>query len=87
MSIVLTEDHGAVRHVVLNRPQKRNAFDDELVLGLRAALEAAAADEAVHGVVVRGAGPMFSSGMDIGFLAGLSEDPAGLRPSRRTILE
>ncbi|QEC48174.1 enoyl-CoA hydratase/isomerase family protein [Baekduia soli] len=87
MSIVLTEDRGAVRHVVLNRPQKRNAFDDELVLGLRAALQAAAEDEAVHGVVVRGAGPMFSSGMDIGFLAGLSGDPAGLRPSRRTILE
>ena len=53
MSIVLTEDRGAVRHVVLNRPEKRNAFNDELVLGLRDALIAAADDESVHCVVVR----------------------------------
>ena len=32
MAIVETEDRGAVRHVVLNRPEKRNAFNEELVL-------------------------------------------------------
>ena len=30
--LVLSEDHGPVRHVVLNRPEKRNAFHGELVL-------------------------------------------------------
>jgi enoyl-CoA hydratase/carnithine racemase len=87
MPIVLTEDRGAVRHVVLNRPDKRNAFNDELVLGLRAALEAAADDETVHCVVVRGAGPMFSSGMDVNFLGALAADPGRLRASRRPIIE
>ncbi|WCB93246.1 Crotonyl-CoA hydratase [Baekduia alba] len=87
MSIVETEDRGAVRHVVLNRPQKRNAFNDELVLGLREALHAAADDDAVQCVVVRGAGPMFSSGMDVGFLGALSGQPERLRASRRPILE
>jgi enoyl-CoA hydratase/carnithine racemase len=87
MSIVLTEDRGAVRHVVLNRAEKRNAFNDELVLGLREALEAAADDAAVHCVVVRGAGPMFSSGMDLNFLGALAQDPGRLRASRRPIIE
>jgi enoyl-CoA hydratase/carnithine racemase len=87
MSIVLTEDRGAVRHVVLNRAEKRNAFNDELVLGLRAALEAAADDDAVHCVVLRGEGPMFSSGMDVNFLAALAQDPSRLRASRRPIID
>jgi enoyl-CoA hydratase/carnithine racemase len=87
MSIVLTEDRGAVRHVVLNRPEKRNALNDELILAIREALEAAAADRDVQCVVVRGAGPMFSSGMDFHGLAGLAADPARLREFRRPILD
>jgi enoyl-CoA hydratase/carnithine racemase len=87
MSIVLTEDRGAVRHVVLNRPEKRNALNDELMLGIRAALESAAADRDVLCVVVRGAGPLFSSGMDLAGLAALAADPDRLRELRRPILE
>ena len=85
--LVLSEDHGAVRHVVLNRPEKRNAFDAELVLATRAALGAAADDPAVHCVVLRGNGPMFSAGMDLGELAALAEAPDRLRPFRRACLE
>lgn len=87
MSIVLTEDRGAVRHVVLNRPEKRNAFNDELVLGLRDALIAASEDDGVHCVVLRGEGPMFSSGMDVNFLGALAGEPGRLRASRRPIIE
>jgi enoyl-CoA hydratase/carnithine racemase len=87
MPIVLTEDRGAVRHVALNRAEKRNAFNDELVLGLRVALEAAADDPAVHCVVLRGEGPMFSSGMDVNFLGALAREPGRLRASRRPIIE
>ena len=72
MAIVVTEDRGPVRHVVLNRPEKRNAMNAELVLGVRDALEAARVDASVHCVVLRGEGPMFSSGMDLGSLAGLA---------------
>ena len=87
MSIVITEDHGPVRHVVLNRPEKRNALNDELIEGLREAFLGAAADPAVKAVVLRGEGPMFSSGMDVGGLAALAADPAALRAVRRPILE
>jgi enoyl-CoA hydratase/carnithine racemase len=87
MTIVLTEDHGPVRHVVLNRPEKRNAFNAELVLATGEALREAAADSSVRCVVLRGAGPMFSSGMDLGSLASLAEDPENLRAFRRPILD
>jgi enoyl-CoA hydratase/carnithine racemase len=85
--LVLTEDRGAVRHVVLNRPDKRNAFDAELVLAVGEALRTAAGDPDVHCVVVRGEGPMFSSGMDLGSLAALASAPEQLRPFRRACLE
>jgi enoyl-CoA hydratase/carnithine racemase len=87
MTLVLTEDHGPVRHVVLNRPEKRNAFNGELVVATGEALRAAASDTSVRCVVIRGAGPMFSSGMDLGSLAALSEAPDDLRAFRRACLD
>ena len=85
--LVLSEDRGPVRHVVLNRPEKRNAFHDELVLATGAALRAAADEPGVRCVVVRGSGPMFSSGMDLGALAAVAAAPERLRTFRRACLE
>src|SRR3954469_18047724 len=87
MSIVLSEDRGAVRHVVLNRPEKRNALNGELIGALREAFEDAAADDGVTCVVLRGAGPMFSAGMDFAALGALAADPAQLRTFRAPILD
>ena len=87
MAIVETEDRGAARHVILNRPEKRNAFNHELVLAVGEALRAAADDPEVHCVVVRGEGPMFSSGMDLGSLGGLAVEPDRLRPFRRACID
>jgi enoyl-CoA hydratase/carnithine racemase len=87
MSLVLTEQRGAVRHVVLNRPEKRNAFDGDLVLATGEALRAAADDPDVHCVVLRGAGPMFSSGMDLSALAAVAERPDELRAFRRACID
>ena len=67
--LVITEDRDAVRHVILNRPEKRNAFNEELVLAIGAALRAAADDPSVRCVVLRGNGPVFSAGMDVAALA------------------
>ena len=86
MRLVEVEDRGAVRHVVMRRPEKRNAMNAELVLSLAEAFEAAATDDAVRCVVVRGDGPMFSSGMDLSALGELSERPQTLRPFRAGVL-
>jgi enoyl-CoA hydratase/carnithine racemase len=87
MSLVLTEDHGPVRHLILNRPEKRNAFNGELIEALGEALREAGADMSVRCVVLRGAGPMFSSGMDLGALAALADAPENVRAFRREIVE
>jgi enoyl-CoA hydratase/carnithine racemase len=86
MPLLLTEDRGAVRHLVLNRPEKRNALSGDLIRELGAAIEDAAADQEVRVVVVRGEGAMFSSGMDLNDLRELSENPERLRAYRRPIL-
>jgi enoyl-CoA hydratase/carnithine racemase len=85
--LVLSEDHGAIRHVVLNRPEKRNAFHAELVLAVGEAMRAAGDDPAVRCVVLRGAGSVFSSGMDLAVLGALAERPGNLRAFRRRCTE
>ncbi len=87
MSIVITEDRGAVRHIVLNRSEKRNAMSQELLRALAAALRKAAAEESVHCVVLRGEGPVFSAGVDLVELAASADTPGRLRPFRETFLE
>jgi enoyl-CoA hydratase/carnithine racemase len=86
MALVHAEDRGGTRHLVLNRPEKRNALNGELIAALAAAVEEAAADDAVRVLVIRGEGPMFSSGMDLNDLRALSENPDGVRRYRRPIL-
>jgi len=49
----------------LDRPEKRNAVDDEMMPGLLAAVAAAEEDEAVRAIVIDGAGDHFCSGADI----------------------
>jgi enoyl-CoA hydratase/carnithine racemase len=86
MSLVRTETRGAVRHLVLDRPDKRNALNGALTAELGAAIEAAADDSDVRVVVVRGEGAMFSSGMDLNDLRELSQDATSLRAFRRPLL-
>lgn len=84
--LVYIEDRGPVRHVVLNRPEKRNALNAELIAKLSEALSAAADENSIHCLILRGEGPMFSSGMDLGALKDLSEQPEKLQPFRETAL-
>jgi enoyl-CoA hydratase/carnithine racemase len=86
MGIVEQVDRGAVRHIVMKRAEKRNALNDELIEGLGEAFEDAAADDSVRVVVVRGDGPMFSSGMDLSGLRALSENPDSIHEMRAPIL-
>ena len=86
MALVQIEDRDAVRHVVMTRAEKRNAMHGEMVLALGEAFRDAAADDSVRVVVLRGEGPMFSSGMDLSSLGDLADSPESLRPFRREVL-
>ena len=69
----LIADHGAVRVVTVNRPDKLNALNRATLEALHAAFDAAAADEAVRAVVLTGAGAKsFVAGADIAEMSGLS---------------
>src|SRR3954464_9488253 len=56
---------GGVLTLTLNRPERRNAIDPALRDALAAALDAAATDPAVRGVVITGAGGAFCAGGDL----------------------
>jgi methylglutaconyl-CoA hydratase len=64
---------GHVALVTLNRPEKRNALNDELIAGLKDALRDADAREDVRAVLVTGAGADFCSGADLSALRKISE--------------
>jgi len=62
---LLREDRGAVAWLTMNRPAARNALSVDLMTALEEALEAVAADRAIHVVVIAGAGPAFCAGHDL----------------------
>ena len=63
-----------IARIALNRPERRNALDQELLTELRDALRVSAADEGVRVVLLTGAGQDFCSGMDLRTFA---EDASG----------
>ncbi|MFY9610903.1 MAG: enoyl-CoA hydratase-related protein [Blastocatellia bacterium] len=63
----------AVARITLNRPDKRNALDDQIINEMKHALDEAARDASVRVVVVSGAGKDFSSGADLAALRRISE--------------
>jgi hypothetical protein len=75
--VLVSEQHGAVRVLRLNRPQARNALNPELVGALGAALVAAETDPDVRCVILTGTGDRaFCAGMDLrAFAAGNTPGP------------
>jgi enoyl-CoA hydratase len=71
--LVLTETAEAVRVLTVNRPDKLNALNADVLQELTAAVEAAGSDPALRCLVITGAGSKaFIAGADIGELARLS---------------
>ena len=54
-----------VLHLVLNRPEVRNALNDEMVAVMYSTIERAGSDEAVRVIVISATGDHFCSGFDI----------------------
>ena len=63
--VLLSEDIGPVRRLTMNRPDKLNALNSELTGALSTAFEAAAKDDSVSVVILRGAGRAFCAGYDL----------------------
>ena len=68
-SVLLVENRDGIAHFTINRPEKLNALNDEVIAALGAAVERIDRDEAVRGVILTGSGPKaFVAGADIGEL-------------------
>jgi methylglutaconyl-CoA hydratase len=63
--VVLREKYGSIRVLTLNRPDKRNALNDELIAALKYALRETDEENELHAVLLRGAGKDFCSGADL----------------------
>lgn len=71
--VVLYAVEDGVAKLTLNRPEKRNALNGELVQALKDRLEDGATDEHVRVVTITGAGKDFCSGADLAELERISE--------------
>ncbi|MBK1783496.1 enoyl-CoA hydratase/isomerase family protein [Prauserella cavernicola] len=65
MSVVRIERNGKIAEVVLDRPEKLNAFNGELFADYESALHELGADASVSVIIVRGEGRAFSVGWDV----------------------
>ena len=64
-----TRRDGPVEYLTLNRPEVRNAFNEDVIAELTAWAAQTHADRAVRVVVLAGAGPTFSAGADVQWMA------------------
>ncbi len=69
MPSILTDREGPVLRLMLNRPEVRNAFDEELIGALTAAAASAADDKTLRAIVLGGNGKTFCAGADIGWMS------------------
>ena len=73
-SSIHVDRDGAIATLWLDREAKRNALDADTMRALATALDTLAEDSAVHVIVLRGRGPVFSSGIDHTLLMQVMQD-------------
>ena len=83
--MVLTENRDGVLLVTLNRPEKKNAVNNEMWVALREAFESAEADPGVVCLVLAGAGEDFCAGVDLASFVESGSQEEG-EPHRAVVL-
>jgi 2-(1,2-epoxy-1,2-dihydrophenyl)acetyl-CoA isomerase len=86
LETVTVTSTGGLATVTLNRPDALNAWNRQLGIDLRTAVEQVAVDERVRAVVLTGAGRAFSSGADLREM-GAETTPDGRPDVYRTLIE
>ena len=66
--VVMTETHGKVGLIRINRPEAMNALNNDVVDGIGAAIDTFEADENIGCIVITGNEKAFAAGADIGFM-------------------
>ena len=66
--VVITLDKCGIATVMLNNPEKHNAFDDSIIRELTTAFNEIAAMDDIHVMVLASTGKSFSAGADLGWM-------------------
>ena len=66
--MVTIEIKDRIAYITLDRSEKRNALNDEMVSALKSAFNKAYADDKCKVVVLKANGDVFSAGADLGYL-------------------
>ncbi len=72
-SIKISNYENGIVRVTLNRPEKHNAFDDELIAQLTSTLHELDQDDSVRVLILDAAGKSFSAGADLNWMKKMSE--------------
>jgi methylglutaconyl-CoA hydratase len=70
---ITTEISNRIGYITLNKPEKRNALNAEMVRDLKQALKTLADDDNAKVIVLRAEGKVFCSGADLGYLQSLQD--------------
>jgi methylglutaconyl-CoA hydratase len=85
MSTIRIDREESVAHVVMNRPDKHNAFYPALIQELQSTFERLGQDDTVRVIVLAGEGRSFSAGADLDWMKGQGE--AGFDENLRSARE
>lgn len=85
-AVLWSLDARGVATVTLNRPEVGNAYNNDLIQGLHACMDALGHEFSLRVVVIRGAGKQFQAGADLKWLNGVRVQPpaANIEASRLT---
>jgi enoyl-CoA hydratase len=72
--MVKWEVKNGIGTVTLNRPEKRNAVNGEVLEGINGAFSELSVSLEAKVILLQGAGPVFSAGIDFNYLAAVAQD-------------
>lgn len=77
--MIRSETRDGIAHVIIDRPEKRNAMTYAMNADFFAAMHRAGQDDAVSAVIIEGTGGAFCAGTDLSDLNDTPEDERGVR--------
>jgi methylglutaconyl-CoA hydratase len=77
MQQILYEVHNRIGFITLNRPEKRNALNSQMVEALKASIKGAIKDESCKVIILKANGKAFCAGADLEYLQQLQKNTFG----------
>ena len=68
MKTLITENKDNYFVITLNRPESKNAFDQEMIAEITEIFKKISQDKSIHAVILKGAGSVFCSGADLSWM-------------------